>query len=81
MCLTMPARVIAVDGRWAEVEVDGVTRRASILPVPDVKQGDWGILAAGNIIRLIEPALAVEIAEAARLARHHSNVSPPSEEP
>jgi hydrogenase assembly chaperone HypC/HupF len=81
MCLTVPARVIAVDGHWAEVDVDGAVRRASILPVPDVRPGDWGIVAAGTIVRLIDPGLAVEIAEATRLARDPSNPSIPSEEP
>ena len=81
MCLTMPARVIAVEGRWAEVEADGARRRASILPVPDVRPGQWGVLAAGTIVRLIDPELAAEIAGAARLARYPSNPSAASEEP
>ena len=69
MCLTMPARVIAVDGAWAEIEANGIRRRASTLPVPEVKPGDWAIVAAGTIVRLLEPELAQEIADAAQVAR------------
>jgi hydrogenase assembly chaperone HypC/HupF len=75
MCLTMPARVIAVDGAWAEIEVDGTCRRASTLPVPEVRPGDWALVAAGAIVRLLDPELAQEIADAAHTARHGSEPS------
>ena len=75
MCLTMPARVIAVDGAWAEIEVDGIRRRASTLPVPEVKPGDWALVAAGTLVRLLDPELAQEIADAAQVARHGSEPS------
>ena len=64
MCLTMPARVITVDGAWAEIEVDGIRRRASTLAVPDVRPGDWALVAAGTLVRLLDPELAQEIADA-----------------
>jgi hydrogenase assembly chaperone HypC/HupF len=70
MCVTMPARVIAVDGAWADIEVDGARRRASTLPVPEVQPGDWALVAAGTIVRLLDPELAREIADAAQIARH-----------
>ena len=81
MCLTMPARVITVDGPWADVDVDGTRRRASTLPVPDVRPGDWGLVAAGTIIRLLDPELAHEIADAVRATRHASEPSSLPEAP
>ena len=68
MCLTMPARVIAVDGQYAEIEIGGLRRRASTLPVPGVRPGDWGMVAAGSLIRILDPELAHQIAAAVRLA-------------
>jgi hydrogenase assembly chaperone HypC/HupF len=81
MCLRMPARVIAVDGAWAEIEVDGIRRRASTLAVADVRPGDWALVAAGTLVRLLDPELAREIADAARAARHESKPSPLPEAP
>jgi hydrogenase assembly chaperone HypC/HupF len=69
MCLMAPARVIAVDGSWADVEVEGLRRRASTLAVPDIRAGDWALLAAGTLVRLLDPADAREIADANRAAR------------
>ncbi|HET6746055.1 MAG TPA: HypC/HybG/HupF family hydrogenase formation chaperone [Candidatus Limnocylindria bacterium] len=69
MCLTLPGRVISIDGNWAVVEHDGIRRRASILPAPEVRAGDWVIVAAGSVIRIVPAALAVEIADAISVAR------------
>lgn len=77
MCLTMPARVIAVDGAWADIDVDGTRRRASTLPVPEVRPGDWGLVAAGTLVRLLDPELAHEIADAVRAARRSESSSLP----
>ena len=68
MCLTMPARVIAVDGAWAEIEIGGLRRTASTLPVPEVQPGDWALLAGGSLVRLLDSQVAQQIAAAVRLA-------------
>ncbi|MGZ8562188.1 MAG: HypC/HybG/HupF family hydrogenase formation chaperone [Candidatus Limnocylindria bacterium] len=68
MCLTMPARVIAVDDAWAEIEIGGLRRTASTLPVPGVQPGDWALLAAGSLIRILDSEAAQQIAAAVRLA-------------
>ena len=81
MCLTMPARVITVDGAWAEIDVDGVRRRASTLAVTDVRPGDWALVAAGTLVRLLDPQLAHEIADAVRSARVGSGPSSLPEAP
>jgi hydrogenase assembly chaperone HypC/HupF len=81
MCLTMPARVISVDGAWADIDVDGTRRRASTLAVPEAQAGDWALVAAGTLVRLLDRELAHEIAAAARAARHGSETSSLPEAP
>jgi hydrogenase assembly chaperone HypC/HupF len=76
MCLTMPARVIVVNGPWAEIEIGGLRRTASTLPVPDVRPGDWALVAAGSLIRLLDPEIAKQIAAAVRIV---TDDAPPSE--
>jgi len=68
VCLTMPAHVISVDGSRAVVEVGGLRRAASTLPAPEVRAGDWVIVAAGSVIRILEPHLAYQVAAAIRTA-------------
>lgn len=69
MCLTAPARVVAVDDEGATVLLGGRERRASTLVVPDVAVDDWVIVAAGTILERVPPAEAVRLAAAVRLAR------------
>jgi len=68
MCLTMPARVMAVDAGWAQVEIGELRRTVSTLPTPDVRPGDWGLVAGGALVRIIDPDLAQQIAAAVRMA-------------
>lgn len=61
MCLNLPARVISVDGDWAEVEIDGARHMVSTLAAPEVRPGDWALLAAGTLVRRLQPEVAAEI--------------------
>lgn len=61
MCLTRPVRVIEVEGASAVVTVGGVERRASTLAVPEVQPGDWAILAAGILVRVLDAQTARQI--------------------
>ena len=70
MCLTAPARVIAVDAGGATVLLGGRERRASTLVVPEVAVGDWVIVGAGTILeRLSEDEAAVVNAAVAAATR------------
>lgn len=75
MCLTMPVRVLAVDGPWAEVQVGSSVRRASALTVPEVRAGDWALLAAGSLVRLLDAELAAEMSAAFRSATTTNHLS------
>ena len=68
MCLTAPARVLAVDGEGATVLLDGRERRASTLVVPEVTVGDWVIVGAGTILERIDEPEAAYLAAAVKEA-------------
>jgi hydrogenase assembly chaperone HypC/HupF len=64
MCLTAPVRVISVDAGFAVVEVGGRRLRAGTLPVPEVRPGDWALLTAGTLVRILDASAAAELAAA-----------------
>jgi hydrogenase assembly chaperone HypC/HupF len=68
MCLTRPVQVISVDGASAVVAIGNERRTASTLAVPEVAAGDWAILAAGLLVRVLDPETAHQIMAAAQLA-------------
>ena len=68
MCLTEPVRIIAVDGAIATVDANGKQRIVSALAVPEARAGDWAILAAGLLIRILQPEAAKDMAAALHLA-------------
>ena len=60
MCLAVPALVKSVDGYEAEVELSGVTRRASLMLTPEAKVGDYVLLHAGYAINVVDQSEAEE---------------------
>jgi hydrogenase assembly chaperone HypC/HupF len=77
MCLTEPVHVLFVDGPMATVEANGRRRVVSALAVPDVQPGNWAILAAGLLVRVLEPEAAAQIATALRLATDDTGAEAP----
>ena len=63
MCLAIPALVKSVDGLEAEVEIGGVSRKASIMLTPEAKVGDYVLLHTGYAISTIDESEAVETLE------------------
>lgn len=61
MCLSLPGRVVTLDGPVAEIDSLGQRRRASILAQPDVKLGDWVLFEAGLILRIVSMEEAADI--------------------
>ena len=55
MCLAIPALVKSIAGHQAEVDIDGVTRQASIQLTPEAKVGDYVLLHTGYAINIIDP--------------------------
>lgn len=60
MCLAIPARVKSIEGVEAEVEVGGVSRKASIMLTPEAKVGDYVLLHTGYAINVIDEEEAEE---------------------
>jgi hydrogenase expression/formation protein HypC len=60
MCLAIPALIKSIDGQQAEVDIEGVTRDASLQLTPEAKVGDYVLLHTGYAISIIDPAEAEE---------------------
>jgi hydrogenase expression/formation protein HypC len=67
MCISMPARVIEVDGRGREatVDVDGAVRSISLavltLEGTVVAPGDWLLVHTGLAVTRLDPDEAAEL--------------------
>ncbi len=68
MCLMAPARITEIHGSEATVQVAGRRRVVSILVEPDVRVGEWVIVAGSLIIRRLDADAAGEITDAVELA-------------
>jgi hydrogenase expression/formation protein HypC len=66
MCIALPGRVLAIEADQAIVDLDGRIRRASLMRMPDVSVGDWALVAAGAVLRRLEPGEAAELRDLLR---------------
>jgi len=76
MCIAMPGRVLAIEADHAIVDLDGRVRRASLMRLPDVAVGDWALVAAGTVLRRLEPDEATELRDLLRTAIPDSTDQP-----
>lgn len=58
MCLAVPSRIVEIKDSVATVDVDGVSREASIMLLDDIKVGDYVIVHAGFAISQIDEETA-----------------------
>lgn len=63
MCLSMPSKVISIDGEFAEVEFSGVRKKVGITFVKDVKVGDYLLVHSGFAIEKMSEKDALETLE------------------
>jgi hydrogenase expression/formation protein HypC len=73
MCLAIPALIKSIKGQQAEVDIEGVTRDASLQLTPEAKVGDYVLLHTGYAISVIDPE---EAEETLKLLREMSEASP-----
>ena len=71
MCLAIPALIKSIDGYLAEVDIDGVTRQASLQFTFEARVGDYVLLHTGYAINVIDP---VEAEETLKLLKELSEV-------
>ena len=60
MCLAIPAKVVALDGPLATVEIGGVRKSASVHLLDGVSVGDYVILHAGFALSRLQEGEAQE---------------------
>ncbi len=60
MCLSVPAKILKIDGLMADVSVGGAVFRAGIHMVENAKPGDYILLHAGFAIQKISEEEALE---------------------
>lgn len=60
MCLAIPSRIVKIEDNMAVIDVDGVTREASLLLLEDVRVGDYVIVHAGFALHKIDEETARE---------------------
>lgn len=54
MCVSIPSRVISIQGHQAELDVLGARRKASTLLVPEVQVGDYVLSSAGMVVEILD---------------------------
>lgn len=70
MCLAVPLKVTAVEGKNASAEISGIVRRIRIDFLPETKVGDYVIVHAGFAIEKLTEEMAKENLEAIREVSH-----------
>lgn len=65
MCLAIPARVVKIEGEWAEVDIGGIRREASLSLVMDrgIAIGDYVLVHTGYAITKVDEEEARSILE------------------
>lgn len=55
MCLAIPARIVALNGLEATVDLGGVRKSISIALVPEAQLEDYVIVHVGHAIGMVDP--------------------------
>lgn len=63
MCLGVPAKVIEIEEQTALVDVMGSRMNVGIIFVPEVKEGDYVLLHAGQAMTIVDENYAHESIE------------------
>ena len=59
MCISIPSRVMSIQGYQAELDVLGERRTVSTLLMPEVKVGDYVLASVGSIVRILDEDEAI----------------------
>jgi len=55
MCLAVPARVLSIDGDFAQVDFGGVSKRVCVTLLPGLEVGEYVIVHTGYAIERMKP--------------------------
>lgn len=54
MCLAIPALILSINGKEAEAEIGGISRRISLWLTPEAAVGDYVLVHTGFAINVID---------------------------
>ncbi|MBU0765105.1 MAG: HypC/HybG/HupF family hydrogenase formation chaperone [Bacteroidetes bacterium] len=60
MCLSVPARIVSIEGEYAQASIGGAVSPINIRLVDDVTEGDYVLLHTGFAIKKISEEDAME---------------------
>ncbi|MCX6254198.1 MAG: HypC/HybG/HupF family hydrogenase formation chaperone [Bacteroidia bacterium] len=60
MCLSIPAKIVSIDGNMADVSAGGTVFKAGLHMIENAKIGDYILLHAGFAIQKVSEKEAVE---------------------
>ena len=60
MCLAIPALIKSIEGKEAEAEIGGISRRISLWLTPEAKVGDYVLVHTGYAISIVDQDEAEE---------------------
>ena len=60
MCLAVPVLITKIEGKEAEVDIGGISRRISLWLTPEAKVGDYILLHTGYAINILDRKEAEE---------------------
>lgn len=60
MCIAIPALIKSIEGKEAEAEIGGVTRRISLWLTPEAQVGDYVLVHTGYAINVLDQQEAEE---------------------
>lgn len=55
MCLAIPAKITRIEKNMAEVDINGVKRKADVRLIENLRIGDYILIHAGFAIEKIDP--------------------------
>mgnify|MGYP000715333234 CR=1 FL=1 len=66
MCLGIPAKIIQIDGEYADADIQGATIRIGLQLLENVKEGDYVLVHTGYALDKLSEKEALETLETIR---------------
>ena len=79
MCLGIPAKILKVDGEFAEANIQGATIQIGIQLLEDVQAGDYVLVHTGYALEKLSEEEARETLETLRQLDDFNKNNPPPE--
>jgi hydrogenase expression/formation protein HypC len=66
MCLGIPAKIIRIDGEFADASIDGVSIRIGLQLIENIKEGDYVLVHTGFALEKLSEQEALATLDAIR---------------